>query len=164
MIKVEEGYTFDLFFHALGLITFGILLSFLTIYVGSAIMIIGLLLCFNKTGTLVDPTNNRIGRYSSLFGWTTCKWTSITNYHTAELGFEFINQKMNSRGTSTTVRTKTYALTLLGDKQKKLFHEYSNYEIAKKVLKLLNDEFDFEIIDKYYAAQRAAFERKRTRN
>jgi len=162
-MKIEEGYTFNLFFYSLGLLAFGLILAFLNIYIGLLVMVIGILLFFDKTGTFIDSSNNRIGRYSSLFGWTTCKWTSIKSYHSAELGFEFINQKMNSRGTSTTVRTKTYALTLQGDKQKKLFHEYSNYEIAKKVLKALNDKFNFQTLDKYHDAQRAAFNRRANR-
>ncbi|MDA9312982.1 hypothetical protein N9Q47_05255, partial [Vicingaceae bacterium] len=159
----EEGYTFNLFFYSLGLIVFGIILSFLNIYIGSLIIVIGILLFFDKTGTYIDTPKERIGRYSSLFGWTTYRWTSIKKFDSAELDFEFISQKINSRGTSTTSRTKTYALTLIGENQKKLFHEYSNYEIAKKVLKALKDNFNFETLDKYYDTQKSAFQRRANR-
>ena len=162
-MEIEEGYSFNYFFYSLGLFILGGLLLISKVYIGIFLVGAGIILLFNKTGTYIDSEKKRIGRYNSLFGNKTYKWTAVNNYQSALLTFEFINQKMNSRGTSTTSRTKIYTLYFKTENGKEPFHEYSNYNIAKKVLKEINEAFNFEIIDKFYEAQKSSVNKRKTR-
>lgn len=162
-MKIDEGYTFSYIFIALVFFGFGAILAFFNLIIGIVVLIIGTVMLFVKTGTIIDSQNLKMGRYSSLFGKDNILWTNLSDFDKAQLDFEFISQKMNSRGTSTTSRTKTYTLTLIGDKKKKVFHEYSNYELSKKVLESLKRDFKFEITDKYLQIQKDAYSRRSRR-
>ena len=162
-MKIDEGYTLSYIFISLTFFVFGAILAYFNLAVGLIAVTIGALFLFVRTGTIFDPINSRIGRYHSLFGKDKIKWTSISNFNKAHLDFEFISQKMNSRGSSSTVRTKTYTLTSIGKNRTKKFHEYSNYETSTHILQLLKQEFHIEIIDKYKNIQKEAFNRRRKR-
>lgn len=162
-MKIDEGYTFSYFFTALACFVLGALISALNLFIGLSMITIGVLLLFIKTGTVIDVKNSRIGRYSSLFGKHKIQWVQLTNFNKAHLDFDFISQKMNSRGTSSTTKTKSYKLILIGVTHKKLFHEYHNYDISKKILRSLQLDFKFEVIDKYYEIQKNAFNIRRKR-
>ena len=162
-MKIDEGYTFSYFFISLIFFAFGAVIAYFNLLIGSIVVVIGVLFLFVRTGTILDPANSRIGRYSSLFGKIKTNWTSISNFDKAQLEFEFISQKMNSRGTSSTVRTKTYTLNFVGGKRSKKFHEYSDYEISKQILDLIKQEFKLETIDRYKDIQKDAFNRRRNR-
>lgn len=160
MLKIDEGYTFELIFHSLILFVLGGLLCLFSIYIGFLMILIGILLCFNKTGTIIDEVNKKIGRYHSLFGKKRYWWISTRPYHTAILDFEFISQKMNSRGTSITAKSKTYELKFVGDKKETIFHEYSNYEISKEVLKAVHEKLNIKTRDKFLETQKSAYKRR----
>jgi hypothetical protein len=162
MIKVEEGYTFNYFFYSLPLIALGLFMLSIHFSITIFFFIPAIGLLFDKTGTCFDKENRKIGRYSSLLGNTTTNWTDIKNYNKAVLSFEFINQKMNSRGTSVTSRIKSFELKFSNNEgNSNLFHTYTNYKIAKEVMYILNTEFDLETIDKYLETQKAALKRRK---
>jgi len=160
-MKIDEGYTFSYSFISLAFFVFGVVLAYFNLIIGLIVVTIGILLLFVRTGTILDPVNSRIGRYSSFLGKVKTDWTSLSNFDKAQLDFEFISQKMNSRGASSTVRTKTYTLNLVGKKRIKKFHEFSNYEISKQILGSLKRDCKFEIIDKYEVIQKEAFNRRK---
>lgn len=155
-MKIDERYTFNYIFIALVFIVFGAILTYFSWLIGLTIITAGIVFLFVKTGTIFNIKHKKIGRYSSLFGKGKILWTNISKYHKAHLDFEFISQKMNSRGTSSTMKTKTYKLRLIGEKDEKLFHEYSDYKISKQTLEILRQNFGFEIVDKYAEAQKEA--------
>ena len=163
-IKIEEGYTLDYLFTSVILFIIGGISLFINIFIGILVIVIAVLLLFVKTGTIIDEKRNRIGRYKSIMGKNNIQWTKISSFNKAYLGYKYTSQRMNSRGTSSVIKTKIYKLTLIGADKIIVFHEYSNYEISKQVLQALKDCFSFEIIDKYHEIQKNAYKRRMDRN
>lgn len=162
-MEIKEGYSFHFIFYSLALILFGVILSYFHLIIGISIILLASLLLFDKGGTIFDISAKKIGRYHSLFGKKRYSWTSVVDLKKAELKFEFVSQKMNSKGTTSTIKTKTYPLILEGPINHIIFHEYTNYEHAKNILAILESEFNMTIKDSYAEVQKAALERRNSR-
>ena len=123
---------------------------------------IALFLLFIKTGVEVNFTKGKIRSYKTVFGIKLGFWKTIEKNTTGILRYTRSAAQMNSRGSSTTVRSETFDFNLFVEIGKEIhIHEFTQYKTARKLLKILEAYTDLNIIDAYREIQIKAMSKRK---
>jgi hypothetical protein len=163
--EIKLGFTFEYFFPGVVLIIVGGLSFFGNIIVATCLLTLGILLLLLRTGIQVDPTKKSVRKYYDLFSLRLGDWICITNFPKVELRPTNESQTLQYRGGQTTVETKTYDIILI-DKTgfSRELNDFTNYNIATQVLKLIADTFAVEIKNEVEEIRKAAMLRRKDKN
>jgi|GEM_PF-2419324 len=173
MIEVSEGYSFRFFIFSLFILIIGIVFlvfaNFETkqgtigIIAFSTSLFFSIIILLEKKGTIIDTDKKRIGRYTEHFTVKTISWTNLEGCEKAILRYEFIDQIMRSRASSTHFRLRLYQLTFIIDSKEIEFHEFPKYKRALEVISVLEKTLKIKTTDKYAEARKKAIQRRKSR-
>lgn len=173
MIEVSEGYSFRFFIFSLFILIIGTVFlvsadfetkqGTIGIIAFSVSLFFAIIILLEKKGTIIDTNEKRIGRYTEHFTVKTIYWTNLEGCEKAILNYEFIDQVMRSRGTSSHLKLRLYQLTFIVNSKEIDFHEFPKYERATKVISLLDETLGIKTIDKYAEARKKAVQRRKSR-
>ncbi|MDX1444972.1 hypothetical protein [Lishizhenia sp.] len=122
---------------------------------------IALFLLLIKTGVEVNFTKSKIRSYKSVFGIKLGLWNTFEKDTTGILRYTRSAAQMSSRGSSTTVRSETFDFNLLDKMGKEIqIHEFTQYQIARKLLKILEANTGMNIIDEFRETQIKAISKR----
>ena len=139
----NEGYSMGYIIHAAFMI---IAAYFIWIYYFIPGILVGLsatLLFLIKSGIEIDSSKKQIRSYKSLFNIRFGKWTNLDEINSAILKYTREFQVMNSRGTSTNVRTITFDLILIYENSNETkIYEFTEYKTARQVCNQIEKMLD----------------------
>ena len=160
----KEGYSMGYIIHAAFLMIAAYFIGIYYLIPGILVAILALLLFFIKTGLEIDTSKNQIRSYKSLYNIRFGKWIHLNEIQSATLKYTHEFQLMNSRGTSTNVRTITFDLILINEKWNEIkIHEFTEYKMARQVCNKLEKMLNMNINDEYLEIRRKATKYKSKR-
>ena len=170
MVEISEGLSFKFLFFSIVLFIMGLFVLFGLDYSSKPIFVgifgfifcstLAIILLLEKHGTVIDIDKKRIGRYTKHLAPMSVSWTNLEGCFEGTLYFEFIDQQMSSRGTSTNIRLRLHRLSFKINEREYDFHEYSKYKIAKEVINKLSEIHKIKIYNKYTETQKSAIRRR----
>lgn len=146
-IKIPKGVTADYFFIGL-VIIFLTLLFVKNVFLMVPILLFGTLISLSIKGVIIDTNKRKIKNYLSFLIFKIGFWKSISEYKHVVLFLNNNSQTMNSRGSSTTVKIKSYSVQLRSPDKKIELKEYINYNEAKELLTYVADKLSLSPINK----------------
>ena len=154
------GYVIHAVFVVIAAYFLGVHYQFPAILLGLA----GISLLFIRTGIEINVEKKEISNYQSLFGLKRAKKIRLDNMKKADLVYTKESQVMNSRGTSTNVRTKTYDLYFTDKNNHRIkFHEFTDYRTARRACNTIEKMLNWVIYDEYLEIKRKAAKYKVTK-
>jgi hypothetical protein len=162
MEDVNIGYKLQHLIPAFFIIVAGALLFFASWVLAVPVILLGISLLCMRAGIEIDTKNKAIRKYSA---WGTVKfgsWISLQPYNHVEIRYTSESQSMHSRGSSVTVRTKTYDLVFFDGKGTEFeFNDFIDYEIGHRVFKIVVASFGMTSRNVIAEMVQKAKERKR---
>lgn len=156
-IDYNEGYSMGYIIHAAFIIIAAYFIGTYYLIPGILVGLSAILLFFIKSGFEIDSSKKQIRSYKSLLNIRFGKWTHLDEVHSATLKYSREFQVMNSRGTSTNVRTITFDLILINENSDEIkIYEFTEYKMAKQVCNQIEKILDLNIKDEYLEIRRKA--------
>ena len=153
----NEGYSMGYIIPAVFIIIAAYFIGVYYLIPGILIGLSAILLFLIKSGFEIDTYKKQIRSYRSLFNIRFGKWTHLDEIHSATLKYNREFQVMNSRGTSTNVRTITFNLILINENSDATkIYEFTEYKIARQVCNQIEKMLDLDIKDEYLEIRRKA--------
>lgn len=97
----------------------------------------------NTDKQVIRVQNNILGKIT----WG--KWLRINSNDKLILLYEYGAGRLNSRGKSTFVKTKTFTLKINANSKTTIFYEFTDYIIARKTSLLISNLFKIKLEDSY---------------
>lgn len=139
---INIGYKLQHLIPAFFIIVIGCLLFFAHWLFAIPVVLFGISLLCMRSGIEIDITNKQIRMYSALSNLKFGSWTDLKPYNHVELKYTNESQTMSSRGSTTTVRTKTYDLVFYkSDSKEEEFNDFIDYKIATQVFRIVASSF-----------------------
>lgn len=139
---INIGYKLQHLIPAFFVIVIGFLLFIVHWIFVIPVVLFGISLLCMRSGVEIDITNKQIRMYSALSNLKFGSWTDLKPFNHIELKYTNESQTMSSRGSTTTVRTKTYDLVFYTPNGKEEeFNDFTDYKIATQVFKIVANSF-----------------------
>lgn len=146
----NEGYSMGFVIHTAFIMIAAYFIGVYYLIPGLLLAVFAILLFFIKSGFEIDGSKKQIRSYKSLFNIRFGQWINLNKITNVTLKYAREFQVMNSRGTSTNVRTITFDLILLDEKKDEIkVYEFTEYKMAKQVCNKLEEMLDVVIKDEY---------------
>lgn len=161
MIKISRGPTFKGFFSTIGMVfsLVGLILiinaivfsSFIGLACGIIFVFPGMIVFLSVRGVLIDAEKKRVKPYFDIFIAKIGSWESLDDYDKIILKYLSQAQTMNSRASTTTYRTKSFDIYLVGATREKdlLLKEIFDYEEAKVFLLSYSEKLNKPGVNQY---------------
>ncbi len=132
-MNIFHGITLSNFFTGIAVIALGIMILMSnSVIPGIIILYLGILIFLSIKGILIDPVKHRIKSYHYIYPFKIGSWKALIDFKVLKLGITNTSQVMNSRGSTTTVRTKSFDVSLLNAYDVPLeLKEFDSYDEAK---------------------------------
>ena len=154
-VVYKEGYSMGYIIHAAFIIIAAYFIGIYYLIPGILVAMLALLLFLIKSGLEIDTSKEEIRSYKSLFNIRFGKWIHLDDIQSATLKYTHEFQLMNSRGTSTNVRTITFDLVLKKEDLNEIkVHEFTEYKMARQVCNKLERILNMNINDEYLEIRR----------
>lgn len=161
---INIGYTFAYLGQGVVFIIAGGLSFFLNYVLAVGLILAGTALLSLREGIAANSNTNRIKKYYALFTIKFGLWMETKGFDCIELKYTNESQTFNSRGSSTTVRTKTFDLVLTKKSDVSIeLHDFTNYAKAKQALESLSDTLGLEAIDRIEEIRSIALTKRKER-
>ncbi len=150
-LDIFQGLTLSNFFTGLVVIATGVMLFIAKNYwLGLPIAYTGIWIFLSLKGVRIDSKRQRIKSYHYIFPIKVGIWKDLSTFKMLKLGVTNTSQVMNSRGTTTTVRTKSFDVSLMDKDDSTLeLKEFDNYECAKMFLQEISESLKIPVSDYY---------------
>ena len=146
----NEGYSMGYIIPAAFVIIVAYFIGVYYLIPGILVGLSAILLFLIKSGLEIDTSKKQIRSYKSLFNIRIGKWIDLDKIQSATLKYTREFQVMNSRGTSTNVRTVTFDLILINENKDEIkTYEFTEYKMARQVCNKLEEMLDVVIKDEY---------------
>ena len=146
----NEGYTMGFVIHSAFIIIAAYFIGIYYLIAGLLLAVFAILLFFIKSGLEIDTSKKQIRSYKSLFNIRFGNWVNLNKIRSATLNYTHEFQVMNSRGTSTNVRTITFDLILINETRDEIkIYEFTDYKMARQACNALEKILDVVIKDEY---------------
>ena len=154
--KISRGPCFDGEFSYAGLILIvgGIACFAISFLIAIPLIIAGIILFLTYRGILIDHHNGSIMTYENYIFFKAGTWQSLNGFDRITLSISNESQRLNSRGSSKTYRSKTFQIYLSnGNDHKLLLYEFSDLAAARKFLKMYGEKLNKPVYDYIQIAQ-----------
>jgi hypothetical protein len=147
-IDIPEGRQDDYLVHGVVVLAAGGLL--LLVHWSLTIVMVALAVALFRVGSgiEIDPVGKRVRVYKTLGTLRVGSWLLVHPYHAIVIRYTNESQVMNSRGSSTNVRVRTYDLHFIGPGgATALLHEFNDYTKARKSAETMARLWSMQIAD-----------------
>ena len=156
-IDFNEGYSMGYIIPAAFIIIAAYFIGVYYLIPGILVGLSAISLFLIKSGFEINSSKKQIRSYKSLFNIRFGKWIYLNKIQSATLKYTREFQMMNSRGTSTNVRTITFDLILINENRDEIkIYEFTEYKMAKQVCNQIERMLDLVIKDEYLEIRRKA--------
>lgn len=157
-IHIKKGVTLDNFFLGIGILIASIAaIIYIHFFLGLPLLYLGLAILLSVKGVIIDVENRKLKSYFDFFIFKTGNWENIATYNKVTLELTNKSQQMNSRGSSTNVKTKTYDIFLTDSTWRKIeLKDFTDYAEAKELLNTMATALKITSVDHYAEARKNA--------
>lgn len=148
IIDIPEGRMNDYLVHGLFVLIGGGILALVHWSLTVFMVVLAVALFSVRSGIEIDLEGRRARVYKALGGLRFGAWHNLAAYSNIDVRYTNEAQVMNSRGSSTNVRVRTYDLHFTNNEGALiLFHEFTDYAKALKCAKLMAKHWSLAFID-----------------
>lgn len=164
-IRTHPEPDFHYFYWGAAIIFFGILLAiYSNLFIGLLIVLVGIFVLLSVKGVVIDTKNKLYKKYLNLLFIKIGSWKSLQEISHVVLKVNSSNSVYSHRGGSTTIRTDSMSVALVGEH--KLFielKEFTNYNNAKIYLYEIAEQLNLPWFDMKEEINNQAIKARETR-
>lgn len=163
LVRTHPEPTFKYFYIGFVSIAIGIWISTMYLAIGLCITLIGIFVLLSVKGVQIDPNTKLVKAYFNFMFIKLGNWIPLSEFTHIVLGPNS-SSKTLSRFGSTTVRTKSYSVYLLGKNNTKLeLREFIEYHLAEHYLHQTAKQTGLPAVNKQEIIKKVAAEKREFR-
>lgn len=160
LIRTHPEPTFKYSYVGAGLIFIGGWLSTVNLVIGLLVVLGGIFALLSVKGVQIDPTTQQVKSYFNFMFIKIGNWAPLSEYTHIVLGPNSSSQTLG-KFSSTTVRTKSFSVYLLGKNNNRLeLREFIEYNLAEHYLYQTANEIGLPTANKEEIIKKIAAEKR----
>lgn len=164
LIRTHPEPSFQYFYAGIAVMVLGFCFFILNLFIGLFIVLAGIFVLLSVKGVQINPATKMVKFYFNFLFIKVGDWIPLSEFTHVVLGPNHSSKTLNLRYSSTTVRTRSYSVYLLGkDRNSVELGEFVEYFEAILYLDEIADQIGLPKVNKEELIKKIAAEKRSSR-
>ncbi len=164
LIRTHPEPTLKYFYHGFVIVILGIWISTSYLVIGLGIVLVGIFALLSVKGVLIDSSNQKVKAYFNMLFLKFGSWTPLSDYTHVVLGPNSNSKALGGRYITTTVRTNSYSVYLLGKNNTRLeLREFLERHLAEHYMRQIAEQIGLPTVNKEEIIKEVAAQKRSQR-